>query len=533
MSEDIPELKEYNIPEIKGYDIVSYIGRGVWTTVFKAKKKTDGSEWALKFYRPTELGQQYVENGSVTEETLWQKECQNGKTPVHQNIAFNSLEEADNGESFLAEVYLGDRFLHQYLDQVGTPSLEETLHISGGIADALEVQHTKAGGKGRAHGDVAPKNLAYPLDKIVKLSDFGTSTIGDNHVGNRGYPFIRALEQFSATKEPTKEGDVFSFGSILYRMLTGKYAFEDELERFGDSAEKHLSYLAENPEIWNATIDQKVKNIRIPKQFRNLLKRCLHAPDEIKREGFLGRILPAKKGRIKDGAELKKALEKTIRKYEASRTRWKKYATAAAALLALGIGAGIGADKINEKIGERDRQIKLQRKIRTVKLHKDRAPSLHNDAFEAMEYGELAGWYFALKKDGIEDPMIQYSAYLNPELTYEAIKAVGPEFNDDFWRFIQERDIELWAALWEIKGGGTDNMTRLVSADRADKVHERWAQIKKDYQRRKEEEAEKKRLNDLGLGPGGPGLGYQPDLDRKPSDEVKANIGAGWDGKNQ
>lgn len=501
MKQEIPELKEFNIPKISGYEIVGYIGKGTWTPVFKAIRKTDGSEWALKFYRPDELGRQYVEEGKWTEEEFWKKECQGGKTPVHQNIAYNFLDTADNGENFLAEVYVGERFLDQYLDQVKAPSLDEIVNISRGMAAALEVQHTHAGGKGRAHGDFAPKNMAYGLDEIIKLSDFGTSTIGERDIGKRGYPEVRALEQFSSTESPSKQGDVFSFGSVLYKLFTGKYAFEDELSRLG---EEHMSYLAENPAIWNKTIDEKVNDIKIPKQFRKFLKRCLYAPEEVTKEGLLSKLLPSSKGRIKDGVELQKELEKTVKKYEAGKTRWKRYSIAAAAVLALGVGIGFGVNKLSNEFKQREKELMYEKKVRVAKMHKDNASSLYNDSEESMEFGKLRGLYFALKKDGIEDPMIQYAAYLNPELTYEAIMEVGKEYNHDFSKYIRDRDIELGSALWRIEGGGTDHLTRFISASRADKVKERWAQIKLDYQERKREEARNKRWSDGGFGPRGP-----------------------------
>jgi len=493
MKEKVSELKEYGIPELEAYEIVGYIGRGAWTPVFKARRKTDGSLWALKFYRPDEQGMKNVEEGGWTEDDYWTKGSQNGQIPLHQNIAFNFVDKAPNGERFLAEKYLGERFLNQYLEEVGTPLLEEIINISRGMASALEVQHTQAGGEGRAHGDFAPKNIGYSLDKIVQLSDFGTSTIGDHKIGGRGYLFIRAVEGFPLTQEPTKKGDVFSFGSTLYKLFTGEYIFEREIKQFENPAE-FMSYLEKDTDIWNKTIDKKVKDVRIPKQFRKFLRRTMYNP----------------KDRIKDGVELAKELDKAVKKYEKSKTRWRRYGIAAAALLALGIGAGVGINALEGRFDEYRTKVELEKKVKVLKLYEADAKSLSNDWDLMVSYGEFKGFQHALKKDGITDPKMHYLVYFDPEIAYEAMQATGArDFEGVLGYLLDNGYNDLFGLVYSIEGGGGDNISRLRSSDKSLEAQERWQEIKKKYEEKKRLEREREKFSKEGFPPRGHNFGYR------------------------
>ena len=492
MKNPIPELKQYNIPELADYDILEYIGRGSWTPVFKARRKTDGSLWALKFYRPDEQGQKNITEGGWTEDDYWQKGSQNGQIPLHQNIAFNFIDTSPNGERFLAEKYLGDRFLDKYLEEVGTPGLEEIIRISNGMAAALEVQHTQAGGNGRAHGDFAPKNIAYGLDGIIKLSDFGTSTIGDHKIGGRGYLFIRAVEGFPLTQEPTKKGDVFSFGSTLYKLFTGEYIFEREIKQF-ENPQDFMSYLENNPKIWNKSIDEKVNNARIPKQFRKFLRRTMYDPEH----------------RIEDGFELIKELDKAVKKYRKSLTRWRRYGIAAAALLALGIGAGAGLNALEGRFDEYKAKIELEKKVKVIKLYEANARSLHDDWDLMVSYGEFKGFQAALKKDGITDPKMHYLAFFNPEVAYAAMQATGAKDFKGVQRYLWENGHnDLYGLVFSVEGGCGDNVSRLMSSDKFYAAENRWKEIKKQYEEKKRLEDAREKASRQGFPPGGPNFGH-------------------------
>ncbi|MBW2963718.1 protein kinase [Candidatus Woesearchaeota archaeon] len=492
---EIPELKEFGIPNLDNYEILSYIGRGEWTPVFLAKRKTDSSKWALKFLRPSKMAlEQMVERG-WTEDDYWKKESLNGQVPVHPNIANNFVDQV-GGERFLAERYVGERFLEQYLEGKKSLPLEEIIQIGRGLASALDVQHTLAGGEGMAHGDVTAKNIAYTFRGDAILTDFGNATIGESKKGRRGSELTRAIEEFSLTGNPTKQGDVFSFGSILYRLFTGKYIFENEFEKF-EKPEEFMNYLRENPKIWDKTIDEKVNSANLARPFDKLIKRCLYSTDR----------------RISDGHELAGEFEKTVRKYQKSRP-WailKRYGLVTAAALAMVIGGAWGYDSLSDELAKQKRIAKYEEKIRMVKLFDNNAPSMHNDWESCPEHGTICEYIKILEEEGF-NKIYAYAAYLNPELTFEALQAVkdikvDPSqpylFSEQyraFREYLFDKDQELYNALSVIEGGGADNLSRMLSVENQEKTRKRWQKIKEDYKKAQERKKEMNRDMDFRLG---------------------------------
>ena len=465
----LPEVKEYGIPPTPAYEIIEYLGRGAWTPVFLATRKSDGSKWALKFLRPNEDAQGWMQERGWTIDDYWKRESLNGEVPTSPHIAQNFVDVAANGEKFLAEKYLGERFLDDYLEEAGTPSQREAIFdIGRGMAAALEVQHTKAGGNGMPHGDVAPKNFAYSFARVITLSDFGTATISGKGVGDRGYELTKAVEEFSKSGVPTKEGDVFSFGSIVYRLFTGKYALQDEFERFGRD---HMKYLAENPEVWNSTIDTKLKDEKVPKEFRKLLKRCLTTPDK----------------RIKDGAELVKELEKAARKYEKrGHTAVTIIGVAAAAGLLGAIGLSLYKNH-TKAVDEQKLLTAYERKVRVIKMDKK---TIINDSSEWWPNLELESWKDVLEREeGITDKWVVNAFFLDPEKAYEAVQQTGKRDYDGIRAYIYNKYPGLSSALSDAKGTGYDNWQRVGTprTAREDEVLKKLRAAKKAYESKKEE----------------------------------------------
>src|SRR5512138_3299612 len=160
----------------------------------------------------------------------------------------------------------------EYID--GTPlkgplPLELALKHSLQICDGLEAAHRK----GVIHRDLKPANILVTAGG-VKLLDFGlaqvspaptsddsvTQDFGITRIGTiLGTPGYMSPEQAEA-KQVDARSDIFSFGVVLYEMLTGRRAFE------GDSAVAMMAAtLQKQPELWDA-----------PESMRRIIARCLH-----------------------------------------------------------------------------------------------------------------------------------------------------------------------------------------------------------------------------------------------------------------
>jgi serine/threonine protein kinase len=112
----------------------------------------------------------------------------------------------------------------------GPQSVEESVRLATQIAEALETAHRK----GVLHRDLKPANIMVTSEGSVKLLDFGlakqvtnldeTGTMEGTVMGTAAY---MAPEQAEG-KPLDARSDVFSFGAVLYELLSGRQAFRGD-----------------------------------------------------------------------------------------------------------------------------------------------------------------------------------------------------------------------------------------------------------------------------------------------------------------
>jgi eukaryotic-like serine/threonine-protein kinase len=161
----------------------------------------------------------------------------------------------------------------------GPIPLEESLKIAAQIADALEAAHER----GIVHRDLKPANVKAPHEGPVKVLDLGLATAlpgGDREASSAansptltmgateagvilGTAAYMSPEQASG-RRVDRRADIWSFGIVLWEMLTGKRMF--------DSGETVSHILAD---VLRAPIDLEKLPAATPPAIRELLKRCL------------------------------------------------------------------------------------------------------------------------------------------------------------------------------------------------------------------------------------------------------------------
>ena len=131
----------------------------------------------------------------------------------------------DQGETdglvYLAMEYVPGRTLRDVLDQVGTLSPEQALHVLGGTLRALSAAHDA----GYLHRDIKPENVLITTDDRVKVTDFGLARALETPspatrgvlIGTAAY---LAPEQVSHGRSD-RRSDVYQAGVLLYEMLVG------------------------------------------------------------------------------------------------------------------------------------------------------------------------------------------------------------------------------------------------------------------------------------------------------------------------
>jgi len=191
----------------------------------------------------------------------------------HPNIlGIHDIGEHD-GAPFLVSEFLEGQTLREKL--VGPLPVRRAIEYALGIAQGLAAAHEK----GIVHRDLKPENVIVTRDGRIKVLDFGLAKLvrpEENHettvtltspptlpgmvMGTVGY-----MSPEQVRGEPIDpRSDIFSFGAVLYEMLTGKRAFKRET-----SAETMTAILREEPQALNDTGGQG------PLALQRILARCL------------------------------------------------------------------------------------------------------------------------------------------------------------------------------------------------------------------------------------------------------------------
>jgi len=156
---------------------------------------------------------------------------------AHPNITHIYELGFEGGSYFIAMELVRGCDLQSLLSAVPGPMplpLDEAVYIASEVLEGLQHAHRLLGPSGRplgiVHRDIAPKNVLVSLDGAVKVVDFGIAkariklsvTAPGLVMGTYGY---MSPEQATAQVVDHRT-DVFATGAMLYRMLTGRDAYQ-------------------------------------------------------------------------------------------------------------------------------------------------------------------------------------------------------------------------------------------------------------------------------------------------------------------
>ncbi len=210
-----------------GFEIQDLLGAGGMGEVYRARDMKLGRDVALKVISSRLTGDR---------ERLdrFEREARALASLNHPGIAaIYGIEEADGVRALVLEFVEGET-LEQRLRQQGRLPVAAALRIARQIADALNAAHDR----GFVHRDLKPSNIALSPNGDVKVLDFGLAKTLFDSASPDAAATVTATEAgmilgTAAYMSPEqargqivdKRTDVWSFGCVLYEMVTGRAPF--------------------------------------------------------------------------------------------------------------------------------------------------------------------------------------------------------------------------------------------------------------------------------------------------------------------
>jgi serine/threonine protein kinase len=213
------------------YEIGELLGKGGMGEVYKARDTKLWRDAALKILPP-----EFAKDPARRQRFV--QEAKSASALNHPNIITIYDIDTSDGVDYIAMEYVAGRTMDRLIPKQGMRT-SEALRYAVQIADALAAAHAA----GIIHRDLKPGNLMVTDSGLVKVLDFGLAKLIEK----------TGLEETTETMAPpvTEEGhilgtiaymspeqaqglkldarsDIFSFGAVLYEMLTGRRAFSGD-----------------------------------------------------------------------------------------------------------------------------------------------------------------------------------------------------------------------------------------------------------------------------------------------------------------
>ena len=221
---------------ISHYRVLQQLGSGGMGVVYQAEDLILGRHVALKLLQPgPEVNREAVER--------FQREARAASSLNHPNICtIHEIGEFE-GHHFIVMEFLEGQTLHHRVAWKALPT-DEVLELAIQIADGLEAAHSKK----IIHRDIKPANIFVTKRGQAKILDFGLAKLAaqphllpeSSDPSGMPTPSMRELltshgavvgtisylsPEQAAGEEVDTRADLFSFGVVLYKMITGSEAF--------------------------------------------------------------------------------------------------------------------------------------------------------------------------------------------------------------------------------------------------------------------------------------------------------------------
>ncbi|HUG90078.1 MAG TPA: protein kinase [Planctomycetaceae bacterium] len=262
------------------YDITEIVGRGGMGVVLKGHDTRLNRVVAVKVLAP-ELA------SNATARKRFMREAQAAAAVSHDHVVTIHAIDDTGGLPYIVMEYIAGLSLQQRIDRSGPLELKEILRIGRQMASGLAAAHEQ----GLVHRDIKPANILLENGvERVKITDFGLARAVDD-VSMTQTGVVAGTPQYMSPEQAQghhvdHRSDLFSLGSVLYAMCTGRPPFRADstiavIRRVCDDRPRPIAQInAEIPE-WLAAIIERLLEKRPEDRFQSaaqvaeLLGRCL------------------------------------------------------------------------------------------------------------------------------------------------------------------------------------------------------------------------------------------------------------------
>ncbi|MDI6766672.1 MAG: protein kinase [Bacteroidota bacterium] len=248
---------------ISHYRIIEKLGEGGMGVVYKAEDNKLKRIVALKF-----LPKEFLCDSEA--KSRFVHEAQAASALNHPNITtVHEIDEVE-GECFISMEYIEGKSIKELAKGKELP-IEEILRIAIQVAEGLSKAHQK----NIVHRDIKSDNIMLTHDGLAKIMDFGLAKLKGVTKLTKTGTTLGTVQYMSPEQaqgiEIDQRSDIFSFGVVLYEMITGKLPFRGEHEAaiiyslVNETPEPLARYKANVPEGLQRIVDkalQKDRNIR-------------------------------------------------------------------------------------------------------------------------------------------------------------------------------------------------------------------------------------------------------------------------------
>jgi class 3 adenylate cyclase/tRNA A-37 threonylcarbamoyl transferase component Bud32 len=237
---EFPPLKTLEAPsEDDRYRLMKQIGSGGMAEVYLAYDEVLEREVAFKV-----LDRKHAQNREAVER--FRREARSAASLSHDTniVSIHDRGETQDGTYYIVMEYMESGTLEDLIEHEGSLPPQRATEVALQVAKALSVAHER----GIVHRDIKPQNILLSKSGEAKVADFGIARAATATTMTQAGSVMSTVHYISpeqALGEPaTPRSDLYSFGVVLYEMLTGELPprCRDPSGHRNEARRRHLAF---------------------------------------------------------------------------------------------------------------------------------------------------------------------------------------------------------------------------------------------------------------------------------------------------